>query len=135
MNTQSKFLITLLCGTYFLLGCNNGSNSVLVKNTDSSKMKNTKSDTIVNKLNTDKIKRDDSILYSMNKMVMNMRNIKLSGNFDIDFVNTMIELNQGAIVMSLQEIKSGEDAGIKALAKEIVRNQLDEQSNFGNIAN
>ena len=135
MNIKIKLLITLIGGTYFFTGCNNGSNITIVKNADSTKMKNTKPDTIVNKLNTDKIKRDDSFLYAMNKMVMKMRNIKLSGNFDIDFVNIMIEHHQGAIVMSLQEIKSGEDAGIKALAKQIVRNQMDEQSNFDNIAN
>ena len=135
MNTQSKILITLLCGTYFFSGCNNGSNSAIVKGMDSTKMKNIKYDTIQNKLNTGKTKTDDSIQTAINNMTNKIKGIKLSGNVDIDFANIIIECHRGAVNMSLQEIKSGTDAGIKALAKEIIRNQLDEQSKFGNIAN
>jgi len=133
MNAKITF-IKFIFVTYFFAGCNNGSNTTIVKDTDSAKMKNTKYDTIVNKLNTDKMKSDDSILYAMNKMMMKISNMKLSGDIDIDFANRTSEHHQGAIDMSLQEIKSGTDAGIKAIAKEIVRNQMDEQSKFGNIA-
>lgn len=133
MNAKFKLLITLIWGAYFFAGCNNGSDTTIIKDTDSAKMKNTKYVTIADKLNTDKMKSDDSILYAMNKMMMKMRNMKLSGDVDIDFANTMIDHHQGAIDMSLQEIKSGTDAGIKKIAKEIVRNQMDEQSKFGNI--
>ena len=131
---KSKFLITLICGTYFFAGCNNGSNTTIVKDSDSVKMKNTKYDTIVNKLNTDKMKTDDSIVSAINNMTKKIRSIKLTGNVDIDFANIMIEYHRGAVDLSLQEIKSGTDAGIKAIAKEIVRNQMDEQSKFSNIA-
>ena len=135
MNTQSKFLITLLCGTYFLLGCNNGSNSAIGNDTDSTKIKNRKYDTIQNKLNTGKMKTDDGIQTALNNMTKKINGIKLNGNVDIDFAKIIIECHQGAVDMSLQEIKSGTDAGMKALAKEIIRNQMDEQSKFGNIAN
>ena len=134
MNSEIKLLITLICGMHFFAGCNNGSNTTTVKDTAFAKMKNTKYDTIVNKLNTDKMKSDDSILSAMKKMITKMSRMKLSGDVDIDFANRMIEHHQGAIDMSLQEIKSGTDAGIKALAKKIITNQLDEQSKFGNIA-
>jgi uncharacterized protein (DUF305 family) len=135
MNTQFKFLITLLCGKYFFSGCNNGSNSAIGKDTDLTKMKNRKYDTIQNKLNTGKMKTHDGIETAINNMTNKIKSIKLNGNVDIDFANIIIECHRGAVDMSLQEIKSGTDAGMKALAKEIIRNQMDEQSKFRNIAN
>jgi uncharacterized protein (DUF305 family) len=134
MNAKIRLLITLICGMHFMTGCDNGPNTIVVKDTDSTKMKNIKYDTIGNKLNTDKMKSEDSILYAMNKMMSKIRSMKLSGDVDIDFANMMIDHQQGAIDMSLQEIKSGTDAGIKALAKKIVTNQVDEQSKFEHIA-
>ena len=81
------------------------------------------------------MKPEDGIQTALNNMTKKIKGIKLNGNVDIDFVKIIIECHQGAVDMSLQEIKSGSDAGMKALAKEIIRNQMDEQSKFGNIAN
>lgn len=119
---------------YFFPACNNGSNSVIVKDSDSAKMKIRKYDTIANKLNTGKMKSDDSIEIAINNMNTSIKSMKLNGNTDIDFANIMIEYHRGAVDMSLQEVKSGTDAGMKGLAKEIIRNQMDEQSKIGTIA-
>ena len=132
MSIKFKLAIIIIFGIYFFTGCKNDSTTATAK-VPSKILERIKSDTIVNKLNLDKTKSDDSLFIAMNKMLTKIKDMKLSRNVDIDFANIIIQHHQGAIDMSLIEIKSGSDAGIKAMAKKIIRNQMDEQSNFGNI--
>ena len=133
MNTKIKLLITLTMGMYFFTGCNNGSTTTTEKDTDSAKNSDTKSDTMDKKMNMDNMKPDNAMMTSMNKMMDNMSGMKMSGDFDMDFANMMIEHHQGAIDMSEQEFKSGKDDGIKEIAKRIITNQTDEQAKLRDI--
>ena len=133
MSIKFKLAIIFIFGIYFFTGCKSDSTTATAKVPATKTIERIKSDTIVNKLNLDKMKSDDSLFVAMNKMLNKIREMKLSRNVDIDFANIIIQHHQGAIDMSLIEIKSGSDAGIKAMAKKIIRNQMDEQSNFGNI--
>ena len=63
---------------------------------------------------------------SMNTMMDKMSSMKMSGDFDMDFANMMIEHHQGAIDMSEQEIKSGTDDKLKAMAQKIITEQKEE---------
>lgn len=134
MDTKIKLLNTIVFAICFFAGCNNEPKSTTSKDTASPIMVNTKYDTTEKNLNGYNMKSSDSILFAMNKMINRIGGMKISGDVDVDFANRMIEHHKGAIDMCLQEIKSGTDAGIKSIAKEIIRNQMDEQSTLGNFA-
>lgn len=65
---------------------------------------------------------------SMNSMISEMSSMKMTGDFDMDFANTMILHHKGAIEMSKKEIKWGTDDGIKTIAKKIIINKTNEES-------
>ena len=130
MNTKIK-LLTLAAGMFFFTGCDDGSTTTTAKDTDSSKMSTIPTDTMNNKM--DNIKNDNSMMTSMNAMIDKMSSMKMTGDFDMDFANMMIEHHQGAIDMSEQEFKSGKDDGIKEIAKRIITNQTDEQAKLRGI--
>ncbi len=115
MNTKIKLLM-FAAGIYFFTGCDNGSTTTTDK--DTTTMNSQKSDTSMS-TKMDDMKKTDGMMASMNKMMDNMESMKMSGDFDMDFANMMIEHHQGAIDMSAIEVKSGTDAGIKSIAKNI----------------
>ena len=131
MNTKIK-LITLAAGMFFFTGCDNGSTTT-DKDTDSTKMSSTKSDTMDKKMNMDNMKSNNGMMTSMTKMMDNMSSMKMSGDFDMDFANMMIEHHQGAIDMSEEELKSGTDEKMKGMAQNIITAQKEEQSKLRDI--
>jgi Uncharacterized protein conserved in bacteria len=132
MYTKIKVL-TLAAGMFIYTGCDNGSTTTTDKDTDSTKMSNTKSDTMDKKMDMNNMKSDNGLMASMNKMMDKMSGMQMSGDFDMDFANMMIEHHQGAIDMSEEELKSGTDAKLKAKAQEIITKQKDEQSKLRDI--
>jgi len=132
MNTKIK-LLTLAAGMYFFTGCDNGSTTTTDKDTVSTKMSNTKSDTMDKKMNMDNMKTNNEMMASMTKMMDNMGGMKMSGDFDMDFANMMIEHHQGAIDMSEAELKSGKDEKMKGMAQIIITAQKEEQNKFRDI--
>ena len=97
---QKIKLVVLMTASYFFLSCNNDSTTNEAK-TDSSNTEtsNTAKDT-TNKM--DNTTRSNSLMTSMSSMMDRMKNAKMTGDFDIDFANMMIEHHQGAIDMSDQ---------------------------------
>ncbi len=129
MYTKIKVL-TLAAGMFIYAGCDNGSTTTTDKDTDSTKMSNIKTDTLDKKMNMDNMKSDNGLMTAMNKMMDKMSSMQMSGDFDMDFANMMIEHHQGAIDMSEEELKSGTDAKLKAKAQEIITKQKEEQNNL-----
>ena len=70
---------------------------------------------------------------SMNNMMDKMSSMKMSGDFDMDFANMMIEHHQGAIDMSEEELKSGTDEKIKGMTQNIITAQKEEQRKLRDI--
>jgi len=132
MYTKIKVL-TLAAGIFFFTGCDNGSTTTTDKDTDTTKMSSTKSDTMDKKMNMDNMKSNNGMMTSMTKMMDNMSSMKMSGDFDMDFANMMIEHHQGAIDMSEEELKSGTDEKMKAKAQNIITKQKDEQNKLKDI--
>jgi len=85
------------------------------------------------KMNMDNMKSNNGMMTSMTKMMDNMSSMKMSGDFDMDFANMMIEHHQGAIDMSEEELKSGTDEKMKAKAQDIITKQKDEQNKLKDI--
>lgn len=132
MNTKIKLTITLATGLYFFTACNSGTTTD--KDTDTASISTMKSDTMDKKMSTDEnMKMDNGLISSMNKMMDKMTSMQMSGDFDMDFANMMIEHHQGAIDMSEAEIKSGKDEKMKAMAQNIISMQKEEQSKLKDI--
>jgi len=62
----------------------------------------------------------------MSNMMNKMKEMKMSGNTDVDFVNMMIMHHEGAINMAKTEIESGKDDKIKSMAGNIIKDQQKE---------
>jgi uncharacterized protein (DUF305 family) len=68
----------------------------------------------------------NSLMTSMNSMMSRMKAMKMTGDFDIDFATMMIEHHQGGIDMAQQELNSGKDEKLKAMAQKIAASQTKE---------
>ena len=120
MNTKIKLLITLVVSIYSFTDCNNPSSTAEGKK-DSSTLK-------TSTMEKDSMNMDNDMMGSMNAMMDKMNSVKMSGDFDVDFTNMMIEHHQGAIDMSEEEVKSGTDEKIKSMAQNIISAQKEEMT-------
>ncbi|MEJ7830773.1 MAG: DUF305 domain-containing protein, partial [Segetibacter sp.] len=75
----------------------------------------------------DATKSGDGLLKSMNDMMDKMHSMQMTGDFDVDFANMMIEHHQGGIDMAQLEASQGNDEKMKAKAQEILTRQQQEQ--------
>lgn len=66
------------------------------------------------------------LMTSMNTMMDKMAAVQITGDFDIDFANMMIEHHKGAIDMSNIELSNGTDSKMKSMAEDIITKQTDE---------
>lgn len=56
----------------------------------------------------------------MTAMHSSMQELKMTGDFDLDFANTMIQHHQEAVDMSEAEVSKGRDAQVKGWAQNII---------------
>ena len=125
-------LCALVATTLIFTSCDNGTTATEQAKSDSTKMN--KTDTADNKMSMGDMKKmDNGLMASMNNMIGKMSDMKMTGDFDIDFASMMIAHHQGAIDMSEAEIKSGKDEKIKAMAQNIITKQKEEQSKLRDI--
>ena len=128
MYNKARFLITLTLSLYFFSSCNNKTATNTDK-TDTATTSSAQSDTENSKMNmSDKMKMDNRLMSSMNTMMDKITNMRMTGDFDADFANMMIEHHQGAIDMAQMEISKGANEKIKAMAQNILTIQTEEQS-------
>ncbi len=133
MYNKARFLITLTLSLYFFSGCNNNTATNTGK-TDTATTSSAQSDTANSKMNmSDTMKMDNGLMGSMNTMMGKMTNMQMTGDFDADFANMMIEHHQGAIDMAQMEISKGADEKIKTMAQNILTMQTEEQSKFKDL--
>ena len=124
MNLSIKWTIALATSIYFLTSCNNDSSTSADDKKDTSTSQSSsaakESDNMENKtMNSD-------LMASMNPMMDKMKALQITGDFDIDFANMMIEHHQGAVDMSEKEVRAGKDEKIKSMAQKIIAAQKEE---------
>lgn len=78
------------------------------------------------KCGMDLVEKKPDMTQSMSGTMGKMNDMKMTGDFDLDFANTMIMHHQAAIDMSEVEIAKGSDAQIKTMAKNIITAQTAE---------
>lgn len=75
----------------------------------------------------DTAKSGADLMKPMNDMMAKMQSMQMTGDFDVDFANMMIEHHQGGIDMAQVEVSNGKDEKMKAKAQEIMTMQKEEQ--------
>jgi len=67
------------------------------------------------------------LMKPMNDMMSKMQSMQMTGDFDIDFANMMVEHHQSALDMAQVEVSQGKDETMKSKAQEILTKQKKEQ--------
>lgn len=119
-------LVLFATATMFVAAaCNNGSeNNSTNKDTSTS---NTSSTTEQTPATHDTAASHADLMKPMNDMMGKMQSMQMTGDFDIDFANMMVEHHQGAIDMAQVEVSNGKDEKMKVKAQEIITKQKGEQ--------
>lgn len=135
MNSKVLLAVTLTTGLFFFTSCDNGSSTSNDKDsTETASSSSMSSDTMDKKMTMDDMnKSGDDLMSAMNSSMAKMSSMKMSGDFDVDFANMLIEHHQGAIDMSKIEVAKGSDEKIKAMAQNIITKQSEEQSKLKEI--
>ncbi len=117
---KNKILIAtaLFFNAYFLQSCDNTNNTT--KNEMDSSMPHMMQD---DSMNSGKMQMDNGIMQSLISTMGKMNEMRMTGDFDLDFVNMMIIHHQAAIDMSEVEIAKGTDTQMKTMAQNIVTAQ------------
>jgi uncharacterized protein (DUF305 family) len=123
MKLNIKSIAVLATSMYFLSSCNNESTTVSDDKKDSttSQSSNAAKDTSNNMENM-----NSALMNSMNSMMDKMKTVQMTGDFDVDFANMMIEHHQGAVDMSEKEVGTGKDEKLKSMAQHIISSQKGE---------
>ncbi|MEJ7829742.1 MAG: DUF305 domain-containing protein [Segetibacter sp.] len=110
---------------YFFTACNNGSETTTT-NTDSM---SANMDTSAAHKSTmpDTAMSGSGLMKASDDMMAKMHAVQMSGDFDVDFANMMVEHHQGGIDMAKVEVAQGTDEKIKSMAQKIITKQTDEQ--------
>lgn len=118
---KSKYLIAaILAGNaYFMQSCDNNNSSKNNNGMDSSMTNMTHGDS----MNSNTMQMHTGMMESMNGTMGKMNDMKMTGDFDLDFANMMIMHHQAAIDMSEVETAKGTDAQIKTIAQNIITAQ------------
>lgn len=121
---KNKILIVaaLFVNAYFLQSCDNTNNKTTKKEIDSSMNHNMPNDS----MNSGMMEMDKSLMQSMSNMKSKMKDMKMTGDFDVEFAYMMIMHHQAAIDMSKVEIAKGTDTTIKTIAHHIIIAQTEE---------
>jgi uncharacterized protein (DUF305 family) len=122
MKTRIKLSVVLLAGIFLFAGCNNNKMTTETEKTDTTGMMKPDS---TEKMNDDN-KMDNSLMGAMNSMMNKMEAMTITGDFDLDFANMMIEHHQGAVDMSNIELSKGSDEKMKSMAQNIITKQTED---------
>ncbi|QJD95996.1 DUF305 domain-containing protein [Mucilaginibacter robiniae] len=73
--------------------------------------------------------QSDPLMESMNKMMEQMHQQKMTGNVDLDFATVLRIHHQGAIDMAKVEVEQGKDAAMKNIAQKLLTPKPRKQQN------
>lgn len=123
MKNKIKLSIALAIGMFFITSCNNDKTTTKTENMDNTKMTDMENDTMDKKMDMEGMNMDNGLMGSMNTMMDKMSNMKMNGDFDLDYANMMIEHHQGALDMANIELSKGTDEKMKTMAQNIITKQ------------
>ena len=109
----------LILSAFFLPSCDNTKNNTAKSEMDSSMDQQMQ-------MPSSSTGRNNVMMLAMNATKNKMNEMKMTGDFDLDFANMMIVHHQSAIDMSQVEIDKGTDAQIRTMAQNIITAQNSE---------
>lgn len=133
MNSKINTGIALLASAFFLWSCGNNATEKTERK-DSTTSSTTgaardtmnamthQADTAGSSMNT-----GGGMMGPMQSTMSKMQSMNMTGDFDVDFANMMIEHHQGGIDMAQMEVSQGKNEKLKAKAREIIDKQKKEQ--------
>jgi uncharacterized protein (DUF305 family) len=132
MNTGIKVCTTILAGFLLVASCENKKSTTATHDlSDSSDMTHHAADPMTHDTKMDTMAAPHGLMTAMNSMMDKMGAIRVTGDFDIDFANMMIEHHKGAIEMANIELTTGTDAKMKTMAQSIITKQTSEIKELG----
>lgn len=134
----SKFrLLSVLALLAYLTSCSNNGSNTASENKDSStsQSSNAAANDSSGNMSGNSNMGSANYMTAMNSMMDKMKGMKMTGDFDIDFANMMIEHHQGAVDMSQQELNAGKDEKMKSMAQTIIDKQKKEISDLQDFVN
>lgn len=128
MNTNIKLFTAVLAGFLLISGCESKKNATSTHDhSDSADMAHHSQDSMNHGNGTDTtMAAGHGLLTAMHTMMDKMGGHKMTGDFDVDFANMMIQHHNGAIEMSKIELSKGTDAKMKSIAQNIIAKQTEE---------
>lgn len=122
---MKTIVILITAVTIFFASCDNSSeNTTTNSDTSTSSSNSTAQQTPAQQ---DTTKSTGDLMKPMNDMMDKMHSMQMTGDFDVDFANIMVEHHQGALDMAQVELSQGKDETMKAKAQEILTKQKKEQ--------
>lgn len=118
-----SFLLIIILSVSFLSSCKKDGDTKNSSIKDDPSMKEKSTDSMHKDMDK---KMDNMMDKHMSTMMNKMKEMKMSGNTDVDFVTMMIMHHEGAINMAKSEIESGKDEKIKSMANNIIKDQQKE---------
>lgn len=70
---------------------------------------------------------ENHYIKTVNDMMAQMREVKMSGSFDADFARLMVEHHQGAINLAQSYVRTGTDQALKEHAQQLITKRKKEQ--------
>ena len=125
MKPKMSLLIALVSSITFFESCNNESSTTTTEDSTQSSTHDT-----MNHMDKDTMSHNNmnsGMMSSMHPSMQKMQGMSMTGDFDVDFANMMIEHHQGAIDMAQMEISQGKDEKMKSMAQKISDDQQKEQ--------
>lgn len=119
------FVAATSAASFFFASCGNSSENTTTSSDTSTSTSNSTPQEIPTQPDTTKSTGD--LMKPMNDMMDKMHSVQMTGDFDVDFANMMIEHHQGALDMAQVEASQGKDETMKAKAQEILTKQKKEQ--------
>lgn len=124
-------LAVLAAGLFFMAACNDSTEEKAMTN-DTANTTSTAT-TGQKSPNQDTARQSADVMKPMNDMMERMQSMQMTGDFDVDFANMMVEHHQGALDMSQIEVSHGKNEKVKAKAQEIIAKQQKEQQDLKNF--
>src|SRR5215203_5896424 len=125
MKPKMQFLIASAGTVFFFVSCNNNSGTVTTEDSVQSSTNDTMSHMGSDTMGHHNM--NSGMMSAMQPGMQKMQGMNMTGDFDVDFANVMVEHHQGAIDMAEMEIAQGKDEKMKSMAQKISADQKKEQ--------
>lgn len=129
MKKQLFITATILVSLYMMQSCQNANTNATISEPDITANPSLPKDS----LGEDKILADNDLMFAMSNTLDEIKALKMTNNFDLDFAKTMILHNHAGIDICNVEVAQGRDEYIQLRAEDMItiqREQINQLNRF-----